>query len=205
MDGSHGRRSRRNSSEMGTPQPRGGDAMRRMNDAQRALAEAHLQLVTWVLNNRVPFWRRDEYDDMWQAGAIGLCKAAMLFDESVGVKFGTYAAVFIRGEMIDLGKRSQRQARQSGDARLEDIVLNDKDIVTLGDTIQDREDGQAMEALLILRETMNRIKGKDRLVLEMEMAGYGQEEIGRRVGVSQSGVSRILTRSRKLIADEYAR
>lgn len=71
--------------------------MRKMTDEQRALAEKHLQLVTWVLNNRVPFWRRDEYDDMWQAGAIGLCKAAMLFDESVGVKFGTYAAVFIRG------------------------------------------------------------------------------------------------------------
>ncbi|MBQ9739668.1 MAG: hypothetical protein IJV91_01900, partial [Kiritimatiellae bacterium] len=62
--------------------------MRKMTDAQRALAEKHLQLVTWVLNNRVPFWRRNEYDDMWQSGAIGLCKAAMLYDESVGVKFG---------------------------------------------------------------------------------------------------------------------
>ena len=179
--------------------------MRKMTDAQRALAEEHMQLVTWVLNNRVPFWRRDEYDDMWQAGAIGLCKAAMNFNENIGVKFGTYAAVFIRGEMIDSGRRSQRQAKQSGDARLEDIVLHDKDIVTLGDTIPAREDGQAMEALLILRETMSRIKGRQREVLELELAGFGQDEIGRMVGISQPGVSRSLTRSRKLIADTYAR
>ena len=179
--------------------------MRKMNDAQRALAERHLQLVTWVLNNRVPFWRRDEYDDMWQAGAIGLCNAARLFDESKGVKFGTYAAVFIYGEMIDSGKRSHRQAKQAGDARLEDIVLEDKDVVTLGETVPDREDGRAMEAMLILLDTINRIKGRDRMVLEMEIAGYGQDEIARRVGISQPGVSRNLKRSRKLIADEYAR
>ena len=161
--------------------------------------------MTWILNNRVPFWRRDEYDDMWQAGAIGLCKAAMNFNENIGVKFGTYAAVFIRGEIIDSCKRSKRQAEQVGDARLEDVVLHDKGIVTLGDTIKAREDGQSMEALLILRETISRIKGKERLALEMEIAGYGQEEIGRRVGVSQQSVSRILKRSRKLIADAYAR
>ena len=179
--------------------------MRKMTDEQRALAEAHLQLVTWVLNNRVAFWRRDEYDDMWQAGAIGLCRAARLFDESKGVKFGTYAAVFIYGEMIDSGKREQRRAKIAGDARLEDIVLHGKDDVTLADTIQDKEDGRAIEALLILRDMLSRIKGKERIALDMAIDGYGQEEIARRVGVSQPGVSRILKRSRKLIADEYAR
>ena len=179
--------------------------MRKMTYAQRELAEDHLQLVTWVLNNRVPYWRTDEYDDMWQAGAIGLCRAARLFDESKGVKFGTYAAVFIYGEMIDSGKRSRRQAKQSGEYRLEDVVLEDKDVVTLADTIQDKEDGRAMEALLILRDMLSRIKGKERIALDMAIDGYGQEEIARRVGVSQPGVSRILKRSRKLIADEYAR
>ena len=174
--------------------------MRKMTDAQRALAERHLQLVTWVLNNRVPFWRRDEYDDMWQAGAIGLCKAAMLFDESKGVKFGTYAAVFIRGEMIDSGKRSQRLARLAGDARLEDIVLEDKDIVTLADTIPDREDGQAMERMMILRDAIDGLKMRDWKVLQMELAGYGQEEIARAEGISQSGVSRVLKQIRSRIA-----
>lgn len=62
-----------------------------------------------------------------------------------------------------------------------------------------------MEALLILRETMSRIKGRQREVLELEIAGFGQNEIGRMVGISQQGVSRSLTRSRKLIADAYTR
>lgn len=179
--------------------------MRKMTDTQRAMAEAHLQLVTWVLNNQVAFWRRDEYDDMWQAGAIGLCKAAMLFDESVGVKFGTYAAIFIRGEMIDSGKRSRRQAIQVADARLEDIVLHRKDIVTLGDTIQGGEDGEAMERMLILRDTIDRLNERERVAIEMRLAGCKQDEIGRKIGLEQSGVSKTLTRAKKRIAIECGR
>ena len=40
-----------------------------------------------------------EYDDLFQAGCIGLCKAADAFDRGRGVQFSTYAVPVILGEM----------------------------------------------------------------------------------------------------------
>ena len=40
-----------------------------------------------------------EYDDLFQAGCIGLCKAADAFDQERGVRFSTYAVPVILGEM----------------------------------------------------------------------------------------------------------
>ena len=40
-----------------------------------------------------------EYDDLFQAGCLGLVKAASNFDETRGVRFSTYAVPVILGEM----------------------------------------------------------------------------------------------------------
>ena len=40
-----------------------------------------------------------EYDDLFQAGCIGLCKASDAFDHDRGVRFSTYAVPVILGEM----------------------------------------------------------------------------------------------------------
>ncbi len=40
-----------------------------------------------------------EYDDLFQAGCLGLMKAAERFDESRGLKFSTYAVPVILGEI----------------------------------------------------------------------------------------------------------
>ena len=40
-----------------------------------------------------------EYDDLFQAGCLGLVKAVDAFDESRGVRFSTYAVPVILGEM----------------------------------------------------------------------------------------------------------
>lgn len=40
-----------------------------------------------------------EYDDLYQAGCMGLCKAVDAFDEERGVRFSTYAVPVILGEM----------------------------------------------------------------------------------------------------------
>ena len=67
-----------------------------------------------------------EYDDLFQAGCVGLIKAAENFDTSRGVKFSTYAVPVILGEvrrlfrdggalrvsrgLRDLGRRAAEEA-----------------------------------------------------------------------------------------------
>ena len=159
--------------------------MQKMNEAQRELAERNLPLVNWCLKNRVPFWKKEEYDDLFQVGA--LCEAAMRYDERTGVRFGTFACEYIVGKIRNYAKWNARMKRTMDLPRLEDVL------------------GAEMERLLILRETMRRIKGRDREVLDLAIQGFGQVEIGRRMRTSQPSVNRILRRARKLIADEYAR
>ena len=47
------------------------------------------------------FYNGSDYDDIFQAGCLGLTRAAKLFDEKRGVKFSTYAVPFILGEIKD--------------------------------------------------------------------------------------------------------
>jgi RNA polymerase sigma factor (sigma-70 family) len=48
-----------------------------------------------------------EYEDLIQAGSIGLWKAAEKFDSSRGLEFSTYAAPYIRGYiLIELDRKS---------------------------------------------------------------------------------------------------
>ena len=63
-----------------------------------------------------------EYDDLFQAGCIGLIKAQKGFDESRGLKFSTYAVPVILGEIkrmfrdggsIKVGCRSRYRAKTS--------------------------------------------------------------------------------------------
>lgn len=179
--------------------------MQKMNEQQKALAERNLPLVTWYLQNHVAWWRVDEYEDLFQIGAIGLCKAAMTYDESRGVRFGTYACACISGEIWNYLRPFRRREKMLDAARLEDEVMGEAEEITLADQIPGREDGQAMDRMLILREAMDRIKGRDREVLRLTMQGFGQVEIGRRMRMSQPNVGRILRRSRNLIASACAR
>ena len=179
--------------------------MQRMTDAQRALVVENLPLVTWVLQNKTHHWKRDEYDDLFQTGAIGLCKAAIRYDEGTGVRFGTYAHECILGEIRNEIRRLCRQRIRAGAARLEDAALQGTDEITRMEQTADVEDGAAMERMIILKETLGRIKGMEREALDLHIAGFRQLEIGRRVKASQPSVHRILRRARKLVADEYAR
>jgi len=40
-----------------------------------------------------------EYDDLYQLGCLGLCKAHTKFNPEYGVKFSTYAVPLIAGEI----------------------------------------------------------------------------------------------------------
>lgn len=66
------------------------------------LVHSHLNLVrkiAWHLHGRVG--RRIEIDDLLQVGYLGLLDAAQRYVAQPGVTFGAYAAIRIRGSIID--------------------------------------------------------------------------------------------------------
>src|SRR5690606_30313969 len=56
--------------------------------------------------------RHVDRSDLWNAGALGLVEASRRFDPASGVPFGRYAAIRIRGAIID-STRSRDWASRS--------------------------------------------------------------------------------------------
>lgn len=73
-----------------------------MADGSNELVTEHLHLVQQVVNqlaSRYP--RHVDRSELWSAGAYGLVDASRRFDPDAGIPFPRYAAIRIRGAIID--------------------------------------------------------------------------------------------------------
>ena len=75
--------------------------MPHQNTAARLVVEnlAMVQHIVSRLSSRYP--RHVDRNDLWNAGALGLVEAAGRFDETLGIPFARYAAIRVRGAIID--------------------------------------------------------------------------------------------------------
>lgn len=93
-----------------------------MNAAQKKLFNGHIQLVKVGIKS-VGAWRARragmDVDDLYSAGLIGLWRAAMTFDKSIGCSFATLAYKLIKYEMLDAIEIS-RFGRRNTDGKLID-------------------------------------------------------------------------------------
>jgi RNA polymerase sigma factor (sigma-70 family) len=75
------------------------------SDERAALIEANMQTVRAQAGRYFRSWSRlravIDYDDLLQAGCIGLLEALERFDPSLGVPFGAWARHRIRGAILD--------------------------------------------------------------------------------------------------------
>jgi RNA polymerase sigma factor for flagellar operon FliA len=77
------------------------------NQTQEALIKAHASLVKRIAHHllgKLP--QSVQFEDLLQAGMIGLLEAAKHYDESKGASFETYAGIRIRGYMLDEVRRN---------------------------------------------------------------------------------------------------
>lgn len=76
------------------------------------MVEANLGLVGWTVTRFYPRARtnRDEHDDMYAAGTLGLIRAVQKFEPERGYRFATYATGWIRASI-------QRWVTQDANAR----------------------------------------------------------------------------------------
>lgn len=151
-----------------------------------------------------------DQEDLIQAGLIGLWKAAYNFDETKGVKFSTYSVKYILGEVkeelkklniIKISRKYYRiinELKQNKEVDVEEICQRfgcTKEDVWLScsyiNNVKYVEEDEIVDRNNI--ESKNKEQKLVDLVLKLKYTKkYTQKEIAKRIGKSQSTVSRIL-------------
>lgn len=139
-----------------------------------------------------------EYDDLFQAGCVGLIKAAENFDPERGFSFSTYAVPVILGEIkrifrdggsVKVGRALKEKAR---------AAMREKDALT---ACTDDGEGQidlpvespenAASELIALREVIAMLPDRDREMISLRYyRGMTQSRTAELLGMSQVQVSR---------------
>lgn len=166
--------------------------------ARDVLIEHNLRLVVFLAkkyeNTNI------DLEDLVSIGTIGLIKGINTFSRDKNIKLATYASRCIDNEILMFLRKTKRlktevsiDASLSYDAEgnelhLEDVLGTDKDIVTRG--IEEENDKK-----LMINEVM-RLNPRDRdiIILRYGLLGHNeltQKEVAKKLGISQSYISRI--------------
>lgn len=172
-----------------------------MNDEQRKLVEDNHNLIYAFLHKY-----NLSIDEYYDVAAIGLCKAAIMFDKKKGYIFSTYAYLVMLTELKIVFRHNTRRKAIPLDklTYYQSIISNgDGKETELLDIIPDNTD---IEADIIANETFKQVYStlseQDRRIIHMFELGYKQKEIAKNVGCSQSYISKIKTKIIKLLKED---
>lgn len=166
-------------------------------EARSSLIEHNLRLVVYIAKRYEtnPIFM----EDLISIGSIGLIKAVNTFRRDKNIKLVTYASRCIENEILMfLRKKSRRRVEVSFDEPLNidydgnelllsDVLGTDDDIVT-----REFEKNENKRELL---KAMRGLKERERMILQMrygiEHEELTQKDIAKRLGISQSYISRL--------------
>ena len=127
-----------------------------------------------------------EYDDLFQAGCLGLVKAVDHFDESRGLKFSTYAVPVILGEMRRLFRdggavkvgRSLKELSIRASRKAAEFAEKEGRSPTVGDLAEllGVEPAEAAQALGAAQMPLSLTASEEDGGGQMDISGEGEEE-----------------------------
>ena len=168
-----------------------------LTELQQRKVEENLGLVGQVIKDRVP--GADQigifsYDDLFQYGCIGLCKAVQTDRPGRGA-FSTYAYRIIYNEiMTQLDYATLRRQRERATDPAEFPCM------TLDDGLEQTEAGQDLLALLDRAEqTAAGVTAKGIKAIRLLAQGYSNREIGGLYGVSANNVTAWVSKARRFL------
>ena len=172
-----------------------GDAAQspRPDPRERAIEE-HLPLVREIARRYTN--RGEPFDELFQAGSVGLIKAVDRYDPDRSPTLAPFAASLIEGEIRHhLRHHSRHTARAAGAATEPEPGRPDET--------------EHSEARLLLAGGWQALSARDRRLLELRyFCDHTQRQIGEELGLSQAQVSRLLRatldRLRSHLGDDVA-
>ena len=172
-----------------------------MNDEQRKLVEDNHNLIYAFLHKY-----NLSIDEYYDVAAIGLCKAAIMFDKKKECTFSTYAYLVMLTELKLVFRHNT-----NGRAIPLDKLTYYQSIISNGDGKEIERlsfipDNVDVESEVMTNETFKQVYGtlseQDRRIIHMFELGYKQKEIAKNVGCSQSYISKIKTKIIKLLKED---
>lgn len=171
-------------------------SIRLNSNEQEELVMKNKKLVYHLVNKLGASQNQTDYEDLVSIGTIGLIKAAASFDDSMNIKFATYATRCINNEIFMYFRKEKSHANYIS---LDDTIANDSDgkELTLADKLPstDRNFAEIVEENAIFERVINIIlnllKPKERMIMLYEMSGTTQSSIAESLNISQSYISRL--------------
>ena len=177
--------------------------------AREKLVEHNIRLVLYEVTGR---FKSVEYDkkDLVSIGNVGLMKAITTFDTSKKVEFATYATRCIDNEIlmflrklkkdqnVDSLDRTINHDKDGNELKIEDTISDETDIV---EEYTDNETHQ------IIRQIVKDLPDRDRKIIMLRFGFYNdkthtQKEIADMMSISQSYVSRLITKIVKKLGQQ---
>jgi RNA polymerase sigma factor (sigma-70 family) len=161
-----------------------------LTEVQKAQVEQFMPLVKRVIANCVHGSTGIyDFDDLYQIGCIGLCKAAASYEESRQAQFETYAYVLIRNEIFKALEYANRRAAHESYVDIEALPLESAPAPEV--------DMGVAEALGAAAAKASGVIAKGIAAIRLQAEGYSCKEIGTRFGASGNTVSAWVSRARK--------
>jgi RNA polymerase sigma factor for flagellar operon FliA len=163
--------------------------------------ESDLELVRQIagaLVRRLP--SHVELSELVALGCLGVVEARRRYDARRGVPFAAFAAMRIRGAMLDgmraedLVSRSERSRIRSGEcsASATEVELEDESIHSLGEPVDERL--ARMREIAELRRLLPSLPQRERMVLQQHFfEEVPLRLIGEQLGVTESRVCQIVS------------
>ena len=167
---------------------------------------AHLQFARAVASRSIdPRCRGADREDLIAWGLVGLVQAARRYRGDRGASFGAYAARRVRGQVLDALRerdpltRSARRAFRSAQRASEELPqpYMEVSLDRIGDIAQRQRRPEPRDARWsLVARALRDLPPLERRVLVLSYGrGLTLREIGREIGLSESGVCRLRARA----------
>lgn len=179
--------------------------------ARQILIERNLRLVAHVVKKYQNV--EEDMQDLLSIGTIGLIKAVNTFDGTKGSKLATYAARCIDNELLMLLRSRKKISREVSlyeplgtDKEGNSISILDVTCTEQTDVVEQMSVSEDIRKLDYFVETL--LKEREREIIIMRYGLFGtkemtQREIGDKLDISRSYVSRIEKKALKKLRDAF--
>lgn len=156
------------------------------------------------------------FDDLVSEGTLGLMDALDKYSPKRGVKFSTYAAIRIRGQMLDAYRGSfwQKRAGHRRGLPAPSYVYLDanspEDTEALhglvpGKFLSEQDLINRIDVRLVWKGVWQQLRPKEKEVVELMLSGLIQKEVAGVLGVTESRVSQAYCRALASLRDYHSK